>query len=70
MPATKTPTAPTPPSNTLNLPDPRHARRVPRHIGSDQLERIRQAAYSLPQVVKPADYLAEQSPGFESHLDT
>lgn len=33
------------------------------------LERIRQGAYGLPQVVKPADYLAENSPGFETHLD-
>lgn len=55
MPATKpanASAAPTPP----NLPDPRHAARVPAHIERKQLERIRQAAYSLPQVVKPADY--------------
>jgi ATP-dependent RNA helicase SUPV3L1/SUV3 len=55
MPATKPDTpsaAPTPP----NLPDPRHVKRVPAHIERKQLERIRQAAYSLPQVVKPADY--------------
>lgn len=38
-----------------------HARRVPAHIGKEQLARIRQAAYTLPQVVKPADYLAEKS---------
>jgi ATP-dependent RNA helicase SUPV3L1/SUV3 len=58
------------PSNLHNaLPNPRHARRVPPHIGKEQLERIRRAAYSLPQVVKPADYLPEHSEGFEQHLD-
>ncbi len=53
----------------LNLPNPRHAERLPPHIAKDQLARIRQAAYVLPQVVKPADYIAEGSPGFEQHLD-
>ena len=69
MPATSTPTATTRPNEPLTLPNPRHAKRVPAHIGREQFERIRRAAYSLPQVVKPADYLAEQSPGFEAHLD-
>ena len=53
----------------LNLPNPRHAARVPAHIGKDAFARIRHAAFALPQVVKPADYLAENSPGFEEHLD-
>src|SRR5438552_10315266 len=53
----------------LNLPNPRHAKRVPPHIGKEQFERIRQAAYTLPQVVKPADFIAENSAGFEEHLD-
>jgi ATP-dependent RNA helicase SUPV3L1/SUV3 len=56
-------------STHLTLPNPRHAQRVPAHIGKEQLNRIRQAAYSLPQVVKPADYVAEHSAGFEDHLD-
>ena len=43
----------------LILPDPRHTARVPHHIVQLQLARIRQAAYALPQVVKPADYGAE-----------
>ena len=54
---------------SLTLPNPRHAQRVPPHIGKEQLDRIRQAAYMLPQVVKPADYVAERSAGFEEHLD-
>jgi len=73
MPATPTPTAPiTAPSRgteNLNLPQPRHAKRVPAHITKDQLARIRHAAYVLPQVVKPADFIAENSAGFEEHLD-
>jgi len=69
MPATssKTPTTSLP--EPLTLPNPRHANRVPRHIGPEQLARIRQAAYTLPQVVKPADFVAEHSAGFEEHLD-
>jgi len=51
------------------LPNPRHAARVPAHIGREQLARIRQAAYTLPQVVKPADFIAEGSADFETHLD-
>lgn len=47
-------------------PAPRQACSGP--IVRDQFERIRQAAYSLPQVVKPGDYLAEHSAGFETHL--
>ena len=57
------------PAGTLNLPNPRHAKRVPAHIDKEQFARIRQAAYVLPQVVKPGDYIAERSAGFEEHLD-
>jgi ATP-dependent RNA helicase SUPV3L1/SUV3 len=52
-----------------NPPNPRHAQRLPAHIGKDAFNRIRQAAYTLPQVVKPGDYLDERSAGFEEHLD-
>jgi ATP-dependent RNA helicase SUPV3L1/SUV3 len=57
------------PPEMLDLPNPRHAARVPSHIGKEQWARIRQAAYVLPQVVKPADFIAEHSAGFEQHLD-
>ena len=60
---------PTSPPESLNLPNPRHAKRVPAHIGKEQVNRIRQAAYTLPQVVKPGDFIAERSAGFEEHLD-
>ncbi|MFY9513367.1 MAG: helicase, partial [Rubrivivax sp.] len=52
------------------LPDPRHASRVPPHIDRHALQRIRQAVFSLPQVVKPADYVADSHPDLETHLDT
>jgi ATP-dependent RNA helicase SUPV3L1/SUV3 len=50
-------------------PNPRHAQRIPVHIGKEAFGRIRHAAYTLPQVVKPGDYLDERSAGFEDHLD-
>jgi len=45
----------------LRLPNVRHADRVPHDISPEQLERVRQAAYNLPQVVKPADLLPEDT---------
>ncbi|MBQ0959361.1 helicase [Ideonella sp. 4Y11] len=53
----------------LRLPDARHAPRVPAHITPEQLERVRQGAYNLPQVVKPADFVDEATPGLERLLD-
>ena len=64
-----TSTTPTSPTEHHNLPRTAHAKRVPPHITKLQMGRVRQAAYVLPQVVKPADYVAENSPGFEDHLD-
>jgi ATP-dependent RNA helicase SUPV3L1/SUV3 len=57
------------PPETFTPPNPRHATRVPAHLGKEQFNRIRQAAYTLPQVVKPGDYLDERSSGIETHLD-
>lgn len=56
-------------SPTVNLPNPRHAARVPAHVSPEQLARIRQAAYALPQVVKPADYFDEHASGLDERLD-
>jgi ATP-dependent RNA helicase SUPV3L1/SUV3 len=61
------PVAPRP--ENLNLPQPRHAPRVPAHISKEQLARIRHAAHALPQVVKPADYGAEAGPAGDELLD-
>ncbi len=57
-------------TTTLRLPQPAHAQRLPAHISVEAMERVRQAAYTLPQVVKPSDYLPDNSPGLEEHLDT
>ena len=54
---------------TFKLPNARHASRVPDTITSADIARIQQAAYQLPQVVKPADYIDEHAPHFEQHLD-
>ncbi len=51
------------------LPQPRHSIRVPAHIDKEALSRIRHAAYTLPQVVKPADYLPDHAQGHDDHLD-
>ena len=48
-------------SDTPNLPNPRHASRVPSHIGKAQFERIRQAAYTLPQVEPTGVYTGDSS---------
>jgi ATP-dependent RNA helicase SUPV3L1/SUV3 len=56
-------------STTLTLPNPRHLLRVPAHIDKPAFERIRQAAYLLPQVVKPSDYEGERSAEVEARLD-
>ena len=65
-PPSDTPSAPRP----LRLPHARHAARVPADIAPEDVARIQQAAYVLPQVVKPADYLDEHAPHLEQHLDT
>ncbi len=51
------------------LPNPKHGSRVPAHISPEQLARLQQNAYLLPQVVKPADFVDERTPGLEHHLD-
>ena len=58
-----------PAPRALKLPNVRHASRVPDDIAPADVARIQQAAYQLPQVVKPADYLDEHAPHFEQHLD-
>jgi ATP-dependent RNA helicase SUPV3L1/SUV3 len=65
-------TAPQRAPELFTPPNPRHATRLPVHLGKEQFNRIRQAAYTLPQVVKPGDYLDERNErgaGFEEHLD-
>jgi ATP-dependent RNA helicase SUPV3L1/SUV3 len=58
-----------PAPSSPKLPNPRHAARLPAGIAAADLARIQQAAYQLPQVVQPADYLDEHAPHPERHLD-
>lgn len=51
------------------LPDPSHASRIPPHLAPEQVQRIRKAAYNLPQVVKPADFAEGDAAEDEDHLD-
>ncbi len=58
-----------PSSSTPTLPNPRHAQRIPAHLGKDQVARIRQAAHLLPQVVRPADLDLDDDPRPDARLD-
>ncbi|MES2889931.1 MAG: helicase-related protein [Pseudomonadota bacterium] len=53
------------------LPIPRHMSRLPPQLAaqSEGLARLRQAAYNLPQVLKPADFLPDTAPDPDAHLD-
>src|SRR5882672_2114407 len=69
MPHTPTLSGPTK-TDVLKLPNAKHAARVPANISPEQVARIQQNAYTLPQVVKPADFIDEHTPGLEQYLDT
>jgi ATP-dependent RNA helicase SUPV3L1/SUV3 len=68
-PTTSPPADATPAPRAFKLPNARHASRVPDDVTPADVSRIQQAAYQLPQVVKPADYIDEHAPHFEQHLD-
>lgn len=53
----------------LRLPVPLHARRIPSHIDIASFERIRQAAYLLPQTVTPLDFDELSTPQAEARLE-
>ncbi|MBQ0934880.1 helicase-related protein [Ideonella paludis] len=53
----------------VRLPNASHLARIPAHISPEALERIRQGAYNLPQVVKPADLLPDDAAEAERTLD-
>lgn len=61
-------TNPSPKSSPV-MPQPRHSSRLPAHIGKTEFNRVRQAAYLLPQVVTPADYGDEDAADAEQRLD-
>lgn len=63
------PTAKARPSKPAELPDPRHAARLPPGVDAKALARIRHALHHLPQVVRPADFLVDPGTDPEAHLD-
>lgn len=63
VPAQGAGTAPPPPA--INLPNPRHAARLPAEVGPEQWQRLRQSAYQLPHVLSPADLDAGE--GSDAH---
>jgi len=67
--ASPPPTAKARPSKPAELPDPRHAARLPPGIDAKALARIRHALHHLPQVVRPADFLVDPGTDPEAHLD-
>jgi ATP-dependent RNA helicase SUPV3L1/SUV3 len=63
-------TLPTPPRTAaaaLRLPRAEHLARVPAGVDPPQLERVRQAAHLLPQVMRPADLAGAGGPPDEAH---
>lgn len=68
-PDTRNPDAPAAKPPVPSLPIAAHLKRLPADISPEQLAQIRQAAYNLPQVVTPSDFIAEHTPGFEDYLD-
>ncbi len=67
------PVAPRLPAKPPPLADPRHAARVPAHVGVQDLNRVRNAAYQLPQVVTahdmPADLVPDHAADADERLD-
>ena len=71
MPAHTLPSPPrsAPAADTFELPNPRHAARLPPHIGKAQFARLRHASYALPQVVRPGDFGADANTLDDEGLD-
>lgn len=53
----------------FRLPQQRHAERVPPHVTPEMLERVRQAAYLLPQVVAPEDFQDDVQAAIDDTLE-
>lgn len=54
---------------SLHLPLPPHAARLPAHLTTEEVERVRQSAYFLPQVVQPADFGLGSDDAGDEQLD-
>ncbi|MEO6407775.1 MAG: helicase-related protein [Burkholderiaceae bacterium] len=69
MPATTLPAPVAPAPEPFDLPNPRHAGRLPRQIGKAQFARLRHASYALPQIVRPGDFGNDATSVDEAALD-
>ena len=69
MPATSLPAPTAPAPEPFDLPNPRHASRLPRHIGKAQFARLRHASYALPHIVRPGDFGNDAASVDEAALD-
>ena len=69
MPATSLPAPSAPVPEPFDLPNPRHAGRLPRHIGKAQFARLRHASYALPHIVRPGDFGNDAASIDEAALD-
>jgi ATP-dependent RNA helicase SUPV3L1/SUV3 len=69
MPAATPLSPPARPAPGPELPFPRHLQRLPPGIGAEQLARLRQAAYLLPQVLRPSDVGSDAAPASQDKLD-
>lgn len=58
-----------PDPSSPRLPRPAQLARFPSHLSPVDIDRIRQNAYTLPQVVQPADFVDEHTAEFEDELD-
>ncbi len=56
-------------TRSLHLPNVRHLQRIPPHLEPAQVERVRQSAFVIPQVIAPADLLIDNQPATDEILD-
>ncbi|MEX8498868.1 helicase-related protein [Leptothrix ochracea] len=53
----------------FNLANARHQDRLPKHLSPEQVQRLRQAAFQLPQAVTAEDFLSEPATFCDTDLD-
>ncbi|MEO7151153.1 MAG: helicase, partial [Burkholderiaceae bacterium] len=69
MPDSPLPPLSAPASEPFELPNPRHAARLPPHLGKIQFARLRHASYALPHVVRPGDFGTDAGTQGDERLD-
>jgi ATP-dependent RNA helicase SUPV3L1/SUV3 len=69
MPADTLPSPPAASTAPFDLPNPRHANRLPPHVDKARFNRLVRASFALPQVVRPGDFGDEATSVDEERLD-